>query len=1134
MSSTSTSTATTGSATSTSTSTACAQVPVQFNVLEATGFGESISIVGSISQLGSFNTSNSVYMIATNYSDSYPNWQRTVNLPPSTSLYFKYIKYHVDGSLEYEGGNDRPYTVPANCDYPAVLNNVWQPVPTTTSSSSSSTRTSASTTSSASTASTSAVCSAVAVQYNVLRITSFGESISLVGSAPGLGSWNTSNARYMLAPNYTDSYPNWQTTINLPPGLSTTFKYLIYHTDGSFEYEAGSDRSYVIPPNCDYPAVLQNSWQYASTSTSSATSSTSAAPSPTCTQVAISLNEYRATAFGESISIVGSVPELGSWNVSQAAYLVAAIDYSNSNPHWTRTLNFTPPGVSFQYKAIIYHVDGSYDYEAGANHFYVAPSSCSTTAQISNSWQYSSTATASATTTSSSSSSASATCTSVAVTMSVLKATQFGEGISVVRSDPAIGSWNVSNAAYLLAASDYSSSNPRWTRTLYFTPEAAFEFKFIHYFNDGTFEYEYGANRYYVAPTSCSANAQISATWQEQPSTTSGASSTSSYVSATPTCTSVSIAFTEYKATAFGESISIVGSIPALGSWDTSRAAYLLATNYSPDNPQWSRTLDIGPLGTGFSYKAILFRSDGTVVYEEGDDHYFVVPNTCTNTSITNTWQTATSTSSSSSSTLSSTTSSATSTCTAIPVGFSIYEQTSFGESFSVVGSVPQLGSWNTTNSVYMTASANYSTSYPEWSSGVVYFAPGSQFSYKYIRYSTDGTVTYEGGNDRFFIVPSTCPSSTVNFQDTWQDSPATSTPSPLPTASSTSTSMSASATPSGPPLDCPRDAGKYYTDQYTNQFTVLCYRDLYEMGSVGRTLATDLANCIEQCDYDLDGACTSVSWLFSGQDQQWCYYHSANSTIIQDPDGAVAYSAKLTSLVNGTQSSSSSSMTGMTSTSSASSISIINPRSTSSSSLPMVVTTTTPTTSTSSSASSSMSPSPSPVSGPGPCPASNGTSFTDAMGMTYTLYCDSDSSPGSYDSAPASSFGACITQCDQAAECAAVGFNGNDLSGGFCYLKRSVEQIVPSTGIRLAVRVVPGGYPSPSSSSSTSTNTMVMASTTASSTSTSSSSASATATLAPLCPTSNGTTYIDQAGASYMITLATRRRNLHAAPQAS
>nr|OQO20802.1 hypothetical protein B0A51_15352 [Rachicladosporium sp. CCFEE 5018] len=832
ISSTSTSTATTGSATTTSTSTACAQVPVQFNVLEATKYGESISIVGSVSQLGSFNTSNSVYMVATNYSDSYPNWQRTVNLPPSTSLYFKYIKYHVDGSLDYEGGSDRPYTVPANCDYPAVLNNVWQPVPTTTSTSSSSTKTSSSTTSSVLTASTSAACSAVAVQYNVLRMTSFGESISLVGSAPELGSWNTSNAKYMLATNYTDSYPNWQTTINLPPGLSTTFKYLIYHTDGSFEYESGADRSYVVPPNCEYPAVLQNSWQYASASTSSAASSTAAAPSPTCTQVAISLNEYRATAFGESISIVGSVPELGSWNVSQAAYLVAASDYSDSNPHWTRTLNFTPPGVSFQYKAIIYHVDGSYDYEAGANHFYVAPSSCSTTAQISNSWQYSSTATASATTTSSSSGLASATCTSVAVTMSVLKATHFGESISVVGSDPAIGSWNVSNAAYLLAASDYSSSNPRWTRTLYFTPGAAFEFKFIHYFNDSTFEYEIGANRYYVAPTYCSANAQISATWQEQPSTTSGASLTSSYVSATPTCTSVSIAFTEYKATAFGESISIVGSIPALGSWDTSRAAYLLATNYSPDNPQWSRTLDIGPLGMGFSYKAILFRSDGTVVYEDGDDHYFVVPNTCTNTSITNTWQSAISASSSTSSTLSSTTSSATSTCTAIPVGFSVYEQTSFGESISVVGSAPQLGSWNTTNSVYMTASANYSASYPEWSSGVVYFAPGSQFTYKYIRYSTDGTVTYEGGSDRFFIVPSTCPSSTVSLQDTWQDLPAASTPSPLPTASSTSTSTSASATPSGPPLDCPRNAGKYYTDQYTNHFTVLCYRDLYETGS--------------------------------------------------------------------------------------------------------------------------------------------------------------------------------------------------------------------------------------------------------------------------------------------------------------
>ncbi|KAK6442114.1 glycoside hydrolase 15 protein [Oleoguttula sp. CCFEE 5521] len=987
MSSTSTSTATTGSTTSTSTSTACAQVPVQFNVLEATGFGESISIVGSVSQLGSFNTSNSVHMVATNYSDSYPNWQRTVNLPPSTSLYFKYIKYHVDGSLEYEGGSDRPYTVPANCDYPAVLNNVWQPVPTTTSSSSSSIRTSSSTTSSASTASTSAACSAVPVQYNVLRATLFGESISLVGSAPGLGSWNTSNAKYMLATNYTESYPNWQTTINLPPGLSTTFKYLIYHTDGSFEYEDGNDRSYVVPPICDYLAVLQNSWQYASTSTSSARSSTSATPSPTCTKAAITFDEYRVTTFGESISIVGSAPELGSWNVSNAAYLLAASDYSTSSPRWTRTLDFTL-GESFEWKAIIYHNDGSFEYESGMNHYYVAPTSCSAAAEISTAWQY--------------------------------------------------------------------------------------------------------------------------------PASTS----TSATVSATPTCTTVSVRFDEYRSTEYGESISIVGSIPALGSWNTSAALYLTtAGDYSSSNPHWTRSVDIGPLGTGFSWKAILFRTDGSILYESGADHYSVLPNMCTNTTISNSWQydTTTSASTSTMSMLSSSTSSASSTCTAIPVGFSVYEQTSFGESISVVGSVPQLGSWNTTNSVYMTASANYSASYPEWSSGVVYFTPGSQFSYKYIRYSTDGTVTYEGGNDRFFIVPSTCPSSTVNLQDTWQDSPATSNPPPLSTASSTSASTSASATPSGPPLDCPRDAGKYYTDQYTNQFTVLCYRDLYEMVSVDRRVATDLANCIEQCDYDLDGACTSVSWLVSGQDEQWCYYHSANSTIIQDPDGAVAYSARLTSLVNGTQSSSSSVMMGMTSTSSMSSMSAINPRSTSSTSSPVAITTTSGT-STFSTVSSSMTPSLSPISGPGPCPASNGTSYTDSMGMTYTIYCDSDSSPGSYNSASAPSFGACISQCDQDTSCAAVGFNGNDLSGGFCYLKASVEQVVPSTGIRLAVRVIPGSYPTPSSSVSTSTSAMMMSSTTISTTSTSSSSAAPTATLAALCPSSNGTTYTDQAGESYMI----------------
>ena len=96
---------------------------------------------------------------------------------------------------------------------------------------------------------------------------------------------------------------------------------------------------------------------------------------PDCVQVSVSFHELRETAWGESISIVGSIPQLGSWDTSKALFLSASTRYSNDNPLWTTTVNM-PPGTSFEYKYILFDINGNVQWEQDPNHSYTVPNSC--------------------------------------------------------------------------------------------------------------------------------------------------------------------------------------------------------------------------------------------------------------------------------------------------------------------------------------------------------------------------------------------------------------------------------------------------------------------------------------------------------------------------------------------------------------------------------------------------------------------------------------------------------------------------------------------------------------------------------------------------------------------------------------
>lgn len=115
---TATPTSATSSSTTTSTTTACttpSTVAVTFNVIATTTYGENIYIVGSISQLGNWDTGNAVALSASKYTSSNNLWYVDIDLPAGTAFEYKYIRKETDGSIVWESDPNRSYTVPSSC-----------------------------------------------------------------------------------------------------------------------------------------------------------------------------------------------------------------------------------------------------------------------------------------------------------------------------------------------------------------------------------------------------------------------------------------------------------------------------------------------------------------------------------------------------------------------------------------------------------------------------------------------------------------------------------------------------------------------------------------------------------------------------------------------------------------------------------------------------------------------------------------------------------------------------------------------------------------------------------------------------------------------------------------------------------
>jgi glucoamylase len=179
-------------------------------------------------------------------------------------------------------------------------------------------------------------------------------NVSLVGSIPALGSWNTGNAIAM-----THAGSTWTTTVNLPQSTAIEYKYIIKNGDGSVTWE--QDPNHSATTGSGATASLNDTW-HGSTST-----------------VSVTFNENATTYFGQNVYVVGSIPALGSWNTANAVPLSSA-----GYPIWSATVSI-PSNTAFSYKYIKKNPDGSVTWESDPNRSYTT--GAGGTATLNDTWR---------------------------------------------------------------------------------------------------------------------------------------------------------------------------------------------------------------------------------------------------------------------------------------------------------------------------------------------------------------------------------------------------------------------------------------------------------------------------------------------------------------------------------------------------------------------------------------------------------------------------------------------------------------------------------------------------------------------------------------------------------------------------
>jgi alpha-amylase len=180
----------------------------------------------------------------------------------------------------------------------------------------------------------------------------------------------------------------------------------------------------------------------------------------------------------------------------------------------------------------------------------------------------------------------------VTATFNEYATTTTGTNVYVVGNVSALGSWDTGKAVALSSA-----GYPVWSGSVALPANTAIEYKYLKKDASGNVTWESNANR---TTTTGTAAVTYNNSWN-----VANASATS-------------VTFNETATTTTGTNVYMVGSIAALGGWDTSAAIPLSSASY----PTWSR-LVIVPQSTSFEYKYIKKDASGNVTWESGSNRTY-------------------------------------------------------------------------------------------------------------------------------------------------------------------------------------------------------------------------------------------------------------------------------------------------------------------------------------------------------------------------------------------------------------------------------------------------------------------------------------------------------------------------------
>jgi glucoamylase len=101
----------------------------------------------------------------------------------------------------------------------------------------------------------------VAVTFNEIVTTIYGQTIKITGSDSILQDWNTGSAIALSADQYTSSNHLWHVTINFPPGEVIQYKYINVASNGQVTWEADPNHTYTVPATCATAVTVNNIWK---------------------------------------------------------------------------------------------------------------------------------------------------------------------------------------------------------------------------------------------------------------------------------------------------------------------------------------------------------------------------------------------------------------------------------------------------------------------------------------------------------------------------------------------------------------------------------------------------------------------------------------------------------------------------------------------------------------------------------------------------------------------------------------------------------------------------------------------------------------------------------------------------------